>query len=104
MREPGFAQVLPAADLAPGAMRCVEVAGRHVLLCGTPEGVTAVAGICSHAYARLDEGRLRRHRIICPMHGAGFDARTGAVLSGPASEPLQSFACRVSGGFIEVQV
>jgi nitrite reductase/ring-hydroxylating ferredoxin subunit len=83
-------------------MRCVEVAGRPVLLCHTREGLHAVDNICTHAFARMDEGRLRGHRLICPLHGASFDVRTGAVLGAPASQPLATYPVRVSDGYIEV--
>ena len=72
-------------------MRCFTLGGAAVLLCHTRDGVHAVDNICTHAYARLDEGRLRGHRLICPLHGASFDARTGAVLGAPATQPLRTY-------------
>jgi 3-phenylpropionate/trans-cinnamate dioxygenase ferredoxin subunit len=101
-----YLPALPLADLAPGAMRCVTVgADDAVLLVRTREGgVHAVHNVCSHAYARMDEGRLRGTRLICPLHGAGFDVRTGAVLGAPATAPLRSYPVRVVDGMIEVQV
>jgi 3-phenylpropionate/trans-cinnamate dioxygenase ferredoxin subunit len=96
---------LPLADLAPGTMRCVTVAEAPVLVVHTKDGaVHAVHNVCSHAYAHLDEGRLRGHRVICPLHGASFDVRTGAVLGAPATVPLRSYAARVVDGRIEVQL
>jgi nitrite reductase/ring-hydroxylating ferredoxin subunit len=83
-------------------MRCVDVAGKPILLCHTMEGLRAVDNICTHAFARMDEGRLRGHRLICPLHGASFDVRTGAVLGAPASQPLATYPVRVSDGYIEV--
>lgn len=103
MTDPAFVRVLPLADLPAGQMRCVEVAGRQILLCHTRDGIHAVDNICTHAFARMDEGRLRGHRLICPLHGASFDVRTGAVLGAPASQPLASHPVRVSDGYIEVQ-
>lgn len=102
MTEPTFHAVLALADLAEGRMRCLMVAGREVLLCRTREGVFAVENICTHAFARLDEGRLRGTRLICPLHGASFDARDGRVLGPPASRPLQRYPVRVVAGMVEV--
>lgn len=104
MSEKKFARVLPASELPPGQMRCVEVGGLLVLLVHARDGICAVNNICTHAYARLDEGRLRGHRLICPMHGASFDVRTGAVLGPPANAPLSSYAVRIVDGYIEVQL
>jgi 3-phenylpropionate/trans-cinnamate dioxygenase ferredoxin subunit len=98
-----FAPVLAAAELPAGQMRCIDVGGVPVLLAHTRDGIHAVHNVCSHAYARMDEGRLRGHRLICPLHGASFDVRTGAVLGAPAKEPLPSYPVRIVDGQIEVQ-
>jgi nitrite reductase/ring-hydroxylating ferredoxin subunit len=102
--ELAYHDVLAFADLPSGQMRCVEVCGEPVLLCHTREGVYALQSVCTHAYARLDEGRLRGHRLICPLHGASFDVRTGAVLGAPATAPLRTYPVRVSDERIEVAV
>jgi nitrite reductase/ring-hydroxylating ferredoxin subunit len=47
---------------------------------------------------------LRGHRLICPLHGASFDVRNGAVLGAPASAPLPRYPVRIVDGQIEVQV
>jgi 3-phenylpropionate/trans-cinnamate dioxygenase ferredoxin subunit len=100
-----YVPALLLAELAPGAMRCVTLGEESVLLVHTRDGaVHAVHNICSHAYAKLDEGRLRGTRVICPLHGASFDIRTGAVLGAPANAPLKSYPVRVADGRIEVQV
>ena len=94
MPDSAYVKVLAEADLVEGRPRCVEVDGRPVLLARTRDGVHAVDNICTHAYARMDEGRQRGHRLICPLHGASFDARTGAVLGAPASKPLATHSVR----------
>lgn len=102
--EKPFLPALPLAELAPGAMRCVTLGDAPVLLVHTRDGgVHAVHNICSHAYAKMDEGRLRGNRVICPLHGASFDVRSGAVLGAPASAPLQCYPVRVVDGHIMVQ-
>jgi nitrite reductase/ring-hydroxylating ferredoxin subunit len=97
-----FTPVLPAAELPPGSMRAVTVGGRELVLCHTKDGVFALDNICSHAYARLCEGRLRGTRLICPLHGASFDVRDGRVLGAPAVQGLAVFAVRSVAGMLEV--
>ena len=98
-------RALAVADLATGTMRCVELDGVPVLLVHGKDGtLSALHNICSHAYARMDEGRLRANRVICPLHGASFDIRTGAVLGAPATAPLAVYPVRVADDHIEVQV
>ena len=104
MSEPTFLRALPLGDLPVNSMRSVELGGRSVLLCHTAQGVFAVDEICTHGEARLGEGRLRGVRVICPLHGASFDCRTGAVLGAPASVPLARHAARVVDGWIEVEL
>jgi 3-phenylpropionate/trans-cinnamate dioxygenase ferredoxin subunit len=100
--EPIFQPVLALVDLSRGRMRCVEVAGREVLLCHTREGVFALDNVCTHAFARMDEGRLRGERLVCPLHGASFDIRDGSVLGPPATLPLRRYPVRIQDGTIEV--
>jgi 3-phenylpropionate/trans-cinnamate dioxygenase ferredoxin subunit len=100
-----FLSALPLADLAPGTMRCVTLADETVLLVHTKDGaVHALHDVCTHAYANMHEGRLRGHRLICPLHGASFDVRNGAVLGAPATQPLRTYPVRVVDGQVEVQV
>jgi len=99
-----FAPLLELAALPLGGMRACVVAGREIVLCHTREGVFALDNICTHAHARLSEGRLRATRLVCPLHGAAFDVRDGRVLGPPAVVPLTTFAVRVVGGSVEVAV
>jgi nitrite reductase/ring-hydroxylating ferredoxin subunit len=97
-----YQRVCTESELGQGQMRCVTIGSAQVLVCHTRDGIHAVDNICTHAYARLDEGRLRGHRLICPLHGASFDARTGAVLGAPATQPLRTYPVRIQDGQIEV--
>lgn len=83
-------------------MRYATLAGREVLICRTREGVYALDNICTHAFARMHEGRLRGVRLICPLHGASFDVRDGRVLGAPATEPLVRHEVRVVDGMVQV--
>ncbi|MEU8677989.1 Rieske (2Fe-2S) protein [Streptomyces sp. NPDC048560] len=40
--------------------------------------------------------------INCPCHGSTFDAETGAVTGGPATQPLPAKAITVKGGSISL--
>jgi nitrite reductase/ring-hydroxylating ferredoxin subunit len=97
-----YVAALHLRELAPGSMCAVQIGGRDVLLCHTKEGVAAFENVCSHAQARMSEGRLRGTRLICPLHGASFDARDGHVLAPPATAPLCRHAVRITDGLIEV--
>ena len=76
----------------------------QVVLAKFKDGVYAVENLCSHAFARFDDGRLRGPRLMCPLHGACFDIRDGSVLGRPATAPIRSFPVRVDGGRVLVAV
>ena len=97
-----FHRIAPVSDIPPGKMRCFDIEGTPILVCHTREGFFAVTNICTHAYAHLDEGRLRGFRLICPLHGAAFDVRSGDVLGAPATQALRTYPLRVTDEHIEV--
>ena len=92
------------SDVPEGKMYALAGGGRELVICRTKEGIYALDNICSHAYARLNEGRLRGNRLICPLHGAAFDVRDGRALGAPASRPLATHAVRVVDDRIEISV
>ena len=98
-----FVRVISLAELPEGNMQACEVAGREIVLCHVKgAGVHAVDNVCTHAFARMSEGRLRGVRLICPLHGASFDVRNGSVLGAPATKPLAAHTVRVVDGAVEV--
>lgn len=90
--------VIPLADLRAGRMKSCVLGGREVVICRSHAGLFAVGNVCTHAYARMSEGRLRGTRLMCPLHGASFDVRD------PAERPLTAHALRLVGGIIEVAI
>jgi len=100
-----FQKAMALADLAEGSMRDCVLDGREIVVCRTKDGgLYALDNVCTHAHARMCEGRLRGTRLICPLHGASFDVRDGRALAAPASKPLVSHEVRVNGADIEVRM
>ena len=99
-----YRKVADTAELPRGKTLCVEVDGREILLCHTAEGIFAVDNLCTHAEARLCEGKLKGQRILCPLHGAAFDVRDGSVLSRPASIPLATYPVRTDEDGIALEL
>jgi nitrite reductase/ring-hydroxylating ferredoxin subunit len=86
---------IPLTELVKGAMVIRSIGGREIVVCRTKAGLHALDNTCTHAYARLNEGRLRGTRIICPLHGASFDVRDGRALCAPATRALATHAIEV---------
>ncbi len=104
MNEGTFRRVISTGELPEGQMRAVEIDRRALVLCHTKEGWFALDDVCTHAYAKMHEGRLRGHRLICPLHGASFDCRNGAVLGAPAIQSLKTYPVRCVGDDVEVSL
>ncbi len=102
MSEGTFQPVLALADVSRGRMHSCRIGERELVVCHTRDGVFAVDNVCTHAFARMSEGYLKGTRLTCPLHGASFDVRTGAVLGGPATIPLASYPTRIVDGTVEV--
>ena len=99
-----FQRTLALKEVPRGQMRACVLDGREIVLCHTKQGIFALDNICTHAHARMNEGRLKGLRLICPLHGASFDARDGRVLGAPATLPLAHHPVRVVDGFVEVAI
>jgi nitrite reductase/ring-hydroxylating ferredoxin subunit len=52
---------------------------------------------CTHRQGPLSEGKLDGSTLTCPWHGAQFNVCTGAVLRGPAADPLETYRVIVEG-------
>lgn len=97
MADQDYREVANINDIARGKTRRVDIDGREILLCHTAEGLFAVDNLCTHAAERLCGGKLKGHRILCPLHGAAFDVRDGSALSRPASVPLRTYPVKLEG-------
>lgn len=99
-----FVRVANAADIAPGRMRRVAVAGRRIMICNVEGRYYATDDTCTHEDASLSTGSLRGDLVKCPLHGSRFNVRTGEVQDDPATENLRTYAVRIEHGAILVEI
>ena len=85
----------PAAAFAEGVPTAAQGRGWKLLVTRDAQAVAVVENRCSHAATRLDTGRVKDGAVSCPLHGARFDLRSGACLSGPATRDLPCFDARL---------
>jgi 3-phenylpropionate/trans-cinnamate dioxygenase ferredoxin subunit len=77
--------------------------GRPICLVQQGADVFAVEDRCSHRDFAISGGDVVAPCVIeCPWHGARFDVRTGAALTGPAEDAIQTFPVRVADGVVFV--
>ena len=84
-------RVAAASDVPVNEVRVVECAGRSLALSNLDGEYYAIDNVCTHDGGPLGEGRIRNGRLLCPRHGAAFDAKTGRVISLPAVKSVQAY-------------
>ena len=97
-----FAAVSEVDDLGEGQMRAFDVRGTEIAVANVGGEFYAFDDTCTHRGCSLAEGDLEETTVICACHGSEFDVTNGAVLQGPAREPVATYETRVEGGNLEV--
>jgi uncharacterized protein YbjT (DUF2867 family)/nitrite reductase/ring-hydroxylating ferredoxin subunit len=100
------------APLKENEFRVSEVPSGSVLLVGdvavfsVEGGFCATQARCTHRQGPLSQGTLDGTTVTCPLHGAQFNVWTGAVLRGPAKQPLKTYSVTIEGevGRVDVPV
>jgi nitrite reductase/ring-hydroxylating ferredoxin subunit len=87
-------EVPPGSALLLGNVTVFSVAGS---LCATQAK-------CTHKQGPLSEGKLDGSTVTCPWHGSQFNVCTGAVLRGPAADPLKTHRVIVEGEIGRVEI
>ncbi len=70
------------------------------------DGFYATADNCTHAQSSLSAGDIDQEdcSVECPYHGSAFDIRTGRALSPPANIPLKTYAVKIEGNEVFVEI
>jgi nitrite reductase/ring-hydroxylating ferredoxin subunit len=98
-----FTAVGGVKDIEEGGLRAFDVRGAKIAVANVDGAFHAFDDTCTHAGCSLAEGDLEDTTVICPCHGSEFDVRSGAVLRGPAREPVETYGTRVEGGSLEIE-
>jgi len=85
-----------------GAARILPDGARDPLLVlARPDGqLTVLSTTCTHRGCAVE---TRGEQLVCPCHGSTYD-RNGAVLRGPAEQPLHKYQTRAVAGGVEIIV
>jgi len=91
------------SDIAVGqSLNFQSADGTPAVLFRTKSGVFAYSRVCTHQGCSV-EFKSKTSTLSCPCHGAQFDpAQGGAVIQGPARQPLPKINIRVNGDSIEL--
>ena len=99
-------EVGPADELPPCEVKIVHAGELAIGVYNLGGQFYAIEDRCSHDDGPLAEGDFDCDDgfAVCPRHGAHIDIRTGAALTLPAVEPVDTFPVRVEDGIIKVEV
>ena len=98
--------VCPAAELADGEMRLVDVEGRKIGVFNCGGDLYAIEDRCSHDDGPLAEGEFDSQActVECPRHGSLFDLTTGRPKTLPAYVPVETFSVTIEDDAIQLEV
>ena len=99
-----FVKAIAKADLTAGHGVMVELQGNKIAIFNVDETFYAVDDTCTHVGGPLSEGELEGASVTCPLPGATFDIKTGAVLGPPASDGVRSYEVKTEGDDVLVKV
>ena len=96
---------LTASAVTEGSLMTAQHPNGTRLCVGRHEGALfVVKDSCPHAEYPLSEGTLYPNgELECCWHGARFNCRSGAVLRGPAEDPLVRYEVETQGEAIMVR-
>lgn len=80
-------------------------AGRTFAIYRSPDDkFYATDGPCTHELAHLADGFVMDSIIECPKHNGRFDYRTGAAKGAPVCVNLKTYAVRVDGDHVLIEL
>jgi nitrite reductase/ring-hydroxylating ferredoxin subunit len=99
-----FVSVGPADEVQEGSARAFDVNGNEVAVARAGGTLYAFSDICTHRGCNLStEGEIDGTQIQCGCHGSVFSMETGAVIEGPAEEPVRTYGVREQDGQIQLE-
>lgn len=99
----GFMPVARADDLKEGDLRAYKVLDTRIAVANVGGRFYAFDDTCTHEGCSLAEGELEESTVTCRCHGSKFDVTDGAVLEGPARDPVETYETRVEDGDLKIE-
>ena len=90
-----------ADEVADGEMHPVTVRGLYLGVARVGEQWFVFDEECTHEQCPLPDGDLEGTVLTCGCHGSQFDLSTGEVLTGPATEAIETYQARVRDGRVQ---
>ncbi len=85
-------------------MLYVDVDGLPIALANVAGTIYAFSDSCRHAGGPLSSGVLRDEVVTCPWHGWAYNVRTGKSVIPPVGLRIPTYAVRVAGPDVLIQI
>jgi len=89
-------------DVPENGSLAISVDDHNLLVVRSAAGLFAIENMCSHAYQRLEGGKVRGPHIFCPMHGIRFDMRDGCPSGKLTDKPIKVWHAELVDGQVMV--
>jgi 3-phenylpropionate/trans-cinnamate dioxygenase ferredoxin component len=76
----------------------------RIALANVAGTIFAIDDTCTHKGCSLGDGKLDGSTVQCACHGSRFDVTSGAVVRGPAEDPVRSYPIHLANGEVQVDV
>jgi len=93
-----------AEDLKSGEHHVMVINDTTIAIFNIDGEIFAIEDCCTHQGLPLSDGYVGQGQITCPFHGAQFCLKTGAALSPPAFEKLNTFESRIENNMIQLNI
>ncbi len=98
-----WTQVCAVGEISAGNWKVVDIDGAIIAVFLVAGEYYAIEDICTHDGGELTGGEVQGCEVICPRHGARFCIKTGAALTPPAYEAVDTFPVLVKDNAVWVR-
>ena len=107
-------KVCKTSDLAKATMKGFTLKDKQILMANIDGNFFAVDAVCPHMNGYLPSGKLENGEVVCPVHRARFDVKTGKLVknvdtlvkmaTGHSAKDLKVYPVKVEGDDILIDI
>lgn len=88
-------EIATLSEINSGEVLFRKLEGRSLIVSRSGDHLAVFDDRCPHAGTSLMGAEVDDGEIICPLHYASFDCRSGEAIAGPTTQSLTSHPCRL---------